>query len=231
MKSQTEPFACGLFAGLLVLLIGLIANAGCYRDSKLDTVEAGPDFTAYWDAAVQITVHCVGPNGEVAWYGSGVIISETSLLTAGHVAEQEDPSDVCSFAVETATGATYLVYPMTVLASDAVDLARMEIISFTQKFYAPPVRFGAVPQMGDEVCTSVGYPRREQRCGLVMHPDDPPGDIRMDLTVEPGNSGSGLYDMSGYLVGIVVHTYPNRGNGQYVSGGATSLAGHLQELL
>ena len=229
---ETEPAAFGLLAGLAVLLLAAVANASCAHASKLDPTSADA-IDAHYDAAVEITALCALPDGrQVAWYGSGVIVDATHLLTAGHVAETEGLP--CVFTAELSNGKTYLVRPLHVLASSEVDLASMELLSFTETFHvsAWPVRYGAAPRLGDVVCTATAHPRREYKCGQVMRSkDSPPGDIRIDFVVEPGNSGSALYNAAGELVGIVVHTYPNRGNGQYITGGATSLAGHLKELL
>lgn len=230
MRVHNSPGSYGLLAALLVLLVGLVANASCMHASKLDPPT--PEYEAYYDSAVEITAHCTAPDGqEVGWFGSGVIISDTQLMTAAHVAETEGM--VCSFVAEDVKGVTRLIYPVTVLESGKVDLAVMALISFEDRFAdAPLVHFGPAPRIGDTVCTATAHPRREERCGMVMRPRaNPPGDILMNMVVEPGNSGSGLYNMRGDLVGIVVHTYPNRGNGQFVAGGATSIAEHLPELL
>lgn len=222
-RIQTRPGAYGLLAGLLVLLFGLVANASCVH------VQYEPNYIGFYDAAVEITAHCTGPRGEALWYGSGVVVDGTRLLTAAHVAEKEDPEDVCSFIAEDSRGNIFLIAPLVTLES---DLASMVLISPTKRFEAPAVRFGPVPKIGETVCTATAHPRREARCAMVTRPKaEPPGDIRIDMVVEPGNSGSGLYNMRGELVGIVVHTYPNRGNGQFVSAGATSLQTHLKELL
>lgn len=220
--------AYGLLAGLAVLLLAAAAlNASCAHASKLDTFV---DVKARYDAAVEITVSCITPTGIVHWSGSGVIVDEARILTAGHVAEV-NPRDTCAFLVEDTAGKLYLMHPLVVLSSDTTDLATLETLSPTAKFKAPPVHYGAVPRLGDVVCSATAFPRREYKCGSVMMPSKPPGDIRINLVVEPGNSGSALYNARGELVGIVVHTYPNRGNGQYITGGASSLAGHLKELL
>lgn len=229
MKVRNEPGACGFLAGLVVLFLGLLANASCARAAK--PAAYTESLKASYDAAVEITAHCIEPDGTTTgWMGSGVIVNETRLLTAGHVAST-DPGEICSFVAEEADGTVHLVYPSVVLAPSAFDLASMELVSFTEKFHAQPVRFGPVPVLGEIVCSATAHPRREHHCGQVMKGKAPPGDIRIDMVVEPGNSGSALYNMKHELVGIVVHTYPNRGNGQYVTGGASSLAGHVQELL
>ncbi len=226
---ETEPGAYGLLAGLAVLLLGLLANASCAHASKLDPSPADV-IDAHYDAAVEITALCLLPDGrQVAWFGSGVIVDATHILTAGHVAETEGLS--CVFTAELSNGKTHLVRPLHVLASSETDLASMEIVSFVETFPAQPVRYGPVPAPGEKVCTATAYPRREYKCGQVMRSKgSQPGDIRIDFVVEPGNSGSALYNERGELVGIVVHTYRNRGNGQYITGGATSLAGHRKEL-
>lgn len=232
MKVENAPWSLGCLAGLIVLLLGLIVNAGCaHHASKLDPPGYSFGPVARYNAAVQITARCIGMDGETyVWNGSGVIVSKDRLLTAGHIAETEGM--ICAFTAEDIKGQTFLIRPIAVLSSNDIDLASMGLISYTEEFNAERTRFGSVPLLGDKVCVATAYPRREYKCGDVMMPKaDPPGDIRIDLVVEPGNSGSGLYNANGELVGIMVHTYPNRGNKQYISGGASSLEGHLKELM
>lgn len=234
MRVHNHPAAYGFLAGAIVLILGLLVNAGCVHATMVTLPSSGaPDaaLAGGYDAAVGITAHCVQANGrQIGWYGSGVIVDATHLITAGHVAELESPGDVCSFVAEDSAGRTHLVFPKVVLKSTEIDLASMELVSFTERFHSQPVRFGSVPVLGDIVCAFTAFPRREHRCGQVMKPKAHPGDIRINMVVEPGNSGSALYNMRHELVGIVVHTYPNRDNGQFVTGGASSLQRYVAEL-
>lgn len=221
---ETAPEAAGMFAALLVLLIALLAVqlGGCAHVSKLDVMFAQAN--DQYDRVVEIRVSCLQDDGQlVGWYGSGAIVDATHVLTAGHVAEH-DANAQCAFTVEDSRGKTHLMRPVKVLDSEHVDLARMELISPAARFTVSPAHYGPRPKMGDYVCTVTGHPRLERKCGRVMKYKELPGDMRVDFVVEPGNSGSGLYDARGDLVGIVVHLYACS-NGQYCSGAATSLEG------
>jgi S1-C subfamily serine protease len=222
---QTEPGAYGLLAGLTVLLLAAAALAcgdGCAHPSKLDYPSA---LERRYDAAVEVTATCDDMSG---WYGSGVIVSKDRVLTAGHVLEGP-PGVHCVFVVEDSAGKLYLMHPVALLDSDHVDLGVLELSSPVAKFEMPAPEYGPPPQLGEWVCTVTAHPRREHKCGQVFKSKKQPGDIRMGIVVEPGNSGSALYDARGRLVGIVVHLY-QCDNGQFCSGAATSLAGHMKEL-
>lgn len=220
MKFENKSEAWGFVVALWFVAAVLLMLQGACGGVSLETQAA--QIEQRYSAAVSVTAVCVQDDGQTTgWNGSGVIVSETRLLTAGHVVETA-PNEACIFTVEDADGNEYLAKPL--VAIPQVDLASMELISPAAKFRFEGVRFGLPPWTGEIVCSATGFPRREHRCGQVMKPKLPPGDILMNLVVEPGNSGSGLYNMKHELVGIIVHTYPNRGNGQYVTGGATSLA-------
>ena len=64
---------------------------------------------------------------------------------------------------------------------------------------------GERPAIGAEVCLVPVVPARGPQCGKVDSFDSIPGDVFHQATTKPGNSGSGVYDADGRLVGIVTH--------------------------
>lgn len=224
MKTRNEPFAYGLFAGLLVLLLGVIVNsmACCYsKDVRHARV------LQQYEASVEITVTCLKPDmNVVGWFGSGVIIDNERVLTAGHVANAEGA--MCSYQVETWRGEKRFMFVEKI--DKATDLAVMRLSVAQEPLPNPHVRFGVEPRIGDIVCSAPSHPLHMRKCGEVQPYTSVPGDIHFGAIVEPGNSGAGLYNEDGDLVGITV-MLRRCANGQWCSGLATSLATHLKDLL
>jgi S1-C subfamily serine protease len=199
MKMRNEPTAYGFLAGMIVLLLGLVvANCSCYAGMRTRV-----RITQEYSSAVEITVTCFNADASTTtWFGSGVIVDAAHVLTAGHVADARDA--MCSYTVEAEDGKQRSMYVKTLLKD--VDLARLELSISQEPFAAPPVRFGPKPLIGTQVCTATAHPHRMRKCGEVQPYKWTPGDLVMTMVVEPGNSGSGLYDEEGQLVGIVTHS-------------------------
>ena len=190
-------------------LMALFAACGCaQRTATRSTLDKE------YEAAVQITILCGNGAGG---YGSGVIVSDHEVLTAGHVAEACGDSDG-AWVAETLGGTSVILTPEVGFAG--ADVARM--VAVMGSFQAPRPHVGPAPELGETVCWTAAYPRRDRHCGAVQFDGD--GMIRFDYPVEHGNSGSRLYDDQGRLVGIVVQLYLAE-NGQIVGGRATSLEG------
>ena len=222
MRVQNTPGSYGLLAGLFVLLLGMLANAGCAR-AQVKGRDAGVAF----DSVVTIELTCVDEKGETFYaFGSGVIVSPDTLLTAAHVAEDEE-GFTCVRRATMTNGKQYLLVPGIILHDR--DLASMH--AFATPFdptYA--VVYGPKPAYGSRVCEMSGYPRVLWRCGEVQVTEEAPGDLEHTIIVEPGNSGSGVYDERGRLVGIITHRW-SCSNGQICGGKMATLEGYVDELL
>ncbi len=222
-KIQNSPAALGWCAGLLVLLLGVVANASCAHASKLD----GRDVEQRFEQAVQITANCLTSSGEATgWYGSGVIVNPTTILTAAHVATEGDV--FCVFEAEMQHGKTYAMHVGVLLPE--YDLASMHTAEGERFDPTFPIVFGPVPRLGERICAATAFPRRLTRCGDAQTQTDPPGNLIHTAIVEPGNSGSGVYDDRGRLIGIVTHLW-YCSNKQYCGGRVATLEGHVGELL
>lgn len=207
--------ALGSWALILTLALVSMCCAGSQRVAR--TVPA------QWTSAVQIHAECIDPftgRSDLYMRGSGVVVSSTQILTAWHVVSTTPP--ICRLRASTTEGDTYA---LTVdMAAPEADVVRMTIDGTFKNASTP--KLGPKPAVGTTVCVLGAIPSRQRRCGEAQWTFDvpPPGDIEHTAITEPGNSGGGLYDSRGRLVGIVTHLQFCR-NGQICGGRATSLAG------
>lgn len=219
MKIENEPAAYGLLAGLLVLLLGLLL-AGCTRDVR------GRDPKVALESAVLITTTCITADGVTGWYGSGVIVNDHTVFTAAHIAD-DPPDSVCVRRATMVNGKTYLLAQNNSMPER--DIASLTLVKGTfDPTYA--IVYGPAPAFGERVCSMTAFPRFLWRCGDVQQTTEPPGDLYHTIVTEGGNSGSGVYDMQGRLVGIITHRW-SCSNGQYCGGKLATLEGYVTWLL
>ena len=220
MKIQTEPAAYGLLAGLLVLLLGLLLGS-CMRDVR------GRSAQVALESSVLITTTCVMEDGSVStWLGSGVVVNNHTVFTAAHIAE-DPPGAVCVRRATMVNDKSYLLAPGVTLPER--DLASLHTV--LEKFDPThPITHGPAPEYGARVCSTTAYPRFLRMCGDVQMKADPPGDLAHTIITEGGNSGSGVYDARGRLVGIITHRW-SCFNGQLCGGKLATLEGYVDRLL
>ena len=177
---------------LLILLASCTINNPRYRDHEKQR-------EAYQElATVAIAGMCVEPEGVKTWYGSGVIIGPSSVMTAHHVV---DCAGTLSLQIQTNDGTIATV--TTSWESPDHDLA---IVKTAESLLIPThFAIGAKPKNDSEICTQNGYPNRYRICGKVQSDtrDTPGRDIEYRGINVPGNSGSGCFDSRGHLVGVL----------------------------
>jgi len=190
--------------GLLVLL-SLHAACACQPVTAAAPVSTR-DTSAQYKAAVGIIV----PGS----MGSGVLLDSYTVLTAAHVVDGQDVALIVYGDVE--------VIALVEARDEVNDLARLKLSAPIETM---PTTIGAVPTLGSEICVAAVVPQKRHRCGEVQPDAEAPGDIVHNIITEPGNSGSGVYNMSGELVGIATHLWQCNATGQICGGKATSLFG------
>lgn len=222
MQIQTKPAAGGFVAALYYLFFIVLAlQMACMRDVR------GRSAAVALESAVRITTTCIAPDGSGGmWLGSGVIVNDHTVLTAAHIAE-DPPGTACIRTVQMVNGKKYLVVPSKTLPER--DLASLETVLETF-FPTYPITYGPAPAYGERVCSMTAYPMFLWRCGDAQTEADPPGDRSHTIVTEGGNSGSGVYDSLGRLVGIITHRW-SCSNGQYCGGKFATLEGYVTELL
>lgn len=176
----------------IVVVVILYASllSGCASVPRGRTVEE------QYLAAAELHVSC-GPPGtdrtDKLMHGSAVIVSEYRAITAAHVLG----CTVNGAMLKLADGREVQVKIEAV--SEKLDAARLVA---DQPLGTLPVEVGRAVE-GDIVCITTRWPKASRRCGEVRRAElDSLIEILHAATTEPGNSGSGLYDRRGRLVGI-----------------------------
>jgi S1-C subfamily serine protease len=167
-------------------------------------------------------------------------INAREVLTAAHVVscnvetEVEDPITKTKKKITVSFGTVDSLFgvqpdgisrPLKVqFMSEGTDIARLSFADAGEWYGVQPAKIAPV-RIESRVCIVVAAPRRDRRCGEVEDIlTTNANDVTLSTPVEPGNSGSAVYDRDGRLVGIVTQ---RRGlkNGQSTGGIATALGG------
>ncbi len=195
-RIQNSPAAYGWLAGLLVFLLGLVANSSCaHYPTPHDVLEPSRTGAQRDEAAVAIFTQC--------GIGSGVLLNGREVFTAFHVINCADFPEVqlaSAIVVRTRSGTTHLV--ANVAAQPGFDLARLTLDSEAPN--VTPVRVRA-PKMNETLCAYTVIPERGVRCGFIekLGGDREYGDVFVRAAdYWFGNSGSGVYGEDGALVAI-----------------------------
>ena len=205
-SSETDPWAFGFLAGAIVLLIGLVAaGTGC---AHLFAPGSPRAVSVQESAAVRIDVFCFGSDPFSGNFtarmsgGSGVVVNPRTIFTAHHVVNCELTGLI---RATTASGRRVHLHVDRTWPDD--DVARL-VVSGQDQLPVHSVLRGSTPDANDPVCSAVGAPFRGRFCGAFDRDvGTRAGNLRFNGLVWKGNSGSGLYDDCGRLVGIVVGGY------------------------
>lgn len=138
------------------------------------------------------------------WHGSAVVVDPYYAITAAHVVDCPPPAVTQRVLVGYTRDA---MQPATVdrMSVDS-DLARLRV-EFPFEGVRPAAEMGSV-FAGDAICIAAAHPERLWSCGAVQtHTNWIRNDIGHTAPTRAGNSGSGVYDVHGRLVGIVTTCY------------------------
>jgi len=192
----------------LFLVLCLVDNISCTQETYRDQI------IAQYQRTSALMVLCMNPiTGEASpVMGSGVIVSDDTIMTAAHVVD-------CEGVILVRTGLEQESIATVTKINKERDIAVLNAPGVT----GPTLTFGPKPLPGDKLCVSPGWPNRNRNCGEVYYEEGGPGHgIRFSAIVQPGNSGAGVYNTHDQLVGILT-ILTVCGNSQYCGAGATAL--------
>lgn len=157
-------------------------------------------------AAVDIEVRC-GPSDEDVQVGTGVAVSDRLVVTALHVVTCDGGAEP---QVLVDQGSGVAVPGRVEVELPEIDVAR--VVVPPGSLSASRVSVGPRPRVGDGHLTVVTAEPVWQVKECVPQPDQPLGSdspagaIGVGCLIVPGNSGAGVYDSRGMLVGVISQT-------------------------
>jgi S1-C subfamily serine protease len=214
---QTLRVGAYLAACLAVcVLIGMCGACVAFAQPAPEVRERG--LTVAEETAATMYVYTTCADGDDAG-GSGVLISSNRILTAAHVVVCSDGAPVSVYAGPTPTDMREVKVDR--ISLDA-DIARLKLeTAFTD---IRPASIWSSARVGGLICASTALPVRSWGCGNIAAITGAPGNgIEHTRATNYGNSGSGMYDGHGRLIGIVTECYTNKTGCDDTGGRATSV--------
>ena len=218
MKMQTDSRAYGFLAGAFfwIAVMLTVTCGACLPHALMPTHLALGERDA---RTVSIERLCVDSDpfktgvmpGLSGGRGSGVIMDSRTILTALHVVECPYLRDI---HVTTSTGKR--VRATIDRSWPDRDIVRLIVDAKDGFGDVAPLAIGRPPEVGTVVCTASAVPERGESCGPMSGYSETPTcpsqkdgsgvwchDTLYDAIAISGNSGSGMYDEAGALVGIL----------------------------
>lgn len=211
-----ERLSLALFIFLLLVLVLLCISCAPHSSHTLTLDQQAA-------SAVQITTYCKATqtSKDDAWSGSGAVIDARHVITAGHVVncldQKIDHIDI------TGGLAGNQIRHVTLIVADFVHDAAL--LTLEEPLLEAPWVDVVEPEIGRRACSESAVPERGRHCGIVREVRyrdirQLSVDVDVSFTIASGNSGSGVYDSEGRLIGVVTHS---RSVGKPPGGLVTSL--------
>lgn len=165
-----------------------------------EPVAASPA-TGYTDDIIEQRVRAVRVDF-VCWNrqysATGVILGSNHVMTSLHALPVGCPTS--AIWITSYAGKHYRGYVSAVSREN--DGLLLGVVSKQLKF--PRVTHGGRPKAGDTVCFTAAHPKVRRACGVVGTVlSDGPLSVKFGAEAVRGNSGSGVYNEAGELVGLV----------------------------
>lgn len=198
----------------MLKLLGFLGLIGCASVPTTTTTTVTEPRTRsvgqQFNAALTIHLLCVGPSGAKAgMLGSGVILTDTRMLTTYHVVDDKG----CVYYAESRDKVKHVMTLRN--ESEALDLAEFVVSPPFAPELVSDFEFADAGETGEELCATAVFPQVSRFCGDLSPIHHGEGmDLEWFGIVQPGNSGSGVYNSRGQLVAITTRVRVC-GNGQY----------------
>lgn len=187
---------------LRLAFAGLLALSACHASALSD-----PQYATWADrlgteASVRVKVVCA--DGAQAW-GSGTAVGRDRLLTAKHLFTHCDDADLDAMLTYVVDSSKQLHLVGVKLAPGDVDLARLDVIDGS-RFDRYAAVASEAPLLGEQVCWWGGDydfdANGAKKCAYYAGEAENVGWVSGKGA--PGNSGSGILNGKGELVGVLV---------------------------
>lgn len=195
---------------LIIIALLVTACGGCYQHTRPKV------FSPMEQIAASVGISVICPIELSASAGSGVFIDGETVLTAYHVVD-------CRDAIVTVTRGGKSIPARISKVDPAGDVAALTLVVGIEGIDRPVI--GKRPDIDHKVCLQPRVPTNVRSCGWVAehYEKQIAGDVRMNTTFTwYGNSGSGVWNEHGALIGIVIYLAAGQ-NGQIIGGRFTSL--------
>jgi len=187
-----------IYSAIVVLGLTLAGIAACNGCAAVQTPSRrAPLAEMQRLATVAVHMTCMTPRGELEqWGGTGIITGPWEVMTASHVAHCDGVGLLSLRGLDGKYISASLVHE-----DQKHDVAKLrpavELPSWKWTW-------GPSPKDGEVICFESATPRRSRKCGKVSYTDGLAGaEVRTDASAIPGNSGSGVFNAGGQLVGIL----------------------------
>lgn len=182
---------------LIALLMFCLIIGSCTSCSR-GVRDTYVDFSAWnqYESSVRIAVVC---NGFPIGAGSGFVVAERKIITAGHLKACESPVYVIKYRENNIIKETFAVVDKTLDDVDVMSLKTWDDIPVKANVKNKKVL------VGDKVCSIGGGTITYgwiKKCGYVSQFTN--NDIIISINTVPGNSGSPLYNSDGFVVAVIV---------------------------
>jgi hypothetical protein len=219
---MTRTLSVVAYVGACLAVCLLLAMCGACVAFARPSPEPGPrGLTVAEERAAAMYVYVTCASGDDA-SGSGVLVDHDRILTAAHVVVCDDGNPPTSVRagprlddIRTAS--------VERLSIDA-DVAALRLETPVSDIR--PASDWSSAREGSLICASTSLPERTWGCGNISALSGASGnDIDHTEPTDYGNSGAGMYDGGGRLIGIVTQCYTDSEGCSDRGGRATSVGG------
>lgn len=203
---QSKKGIAALLVGYITIMVMLVLTTCCVVSNLQRVPRAADQMTR----AVELRVTCVKTGTviaakyehdiafEASKAGSGVIVGQRRILTARHVVNCED--EKLTPIIHAKLSEEWVPVSIARLYTPTRDIAALYLDRDTG---FDTIAFRAHVREGESVCAAFAFPKPHYDCGMFKGYVEGQHNGALGIPAVSGNSGSGLFDRQGNLVGLV----------------------------